>query len=95
MKVTVNGITVVNKNDIGDDKIFFEYLPTYIPAFTLERVMNAEGDIDFKYIWADFPEDIQYISFNLFGEGTSLEVTSLEEIVEWIMAVYPNWKMFI
>ena len=82
---TVNGITVIGETDDNYIWEFYYHESDDTPAFTLRRITDEVGDIVYEYTWADYPKDIQYIGGSLFDEEHTMQ-----EVVEFIMAVYPN-----
>ena len=83
MNVTVNGITVIGTTE---DKTLWEfYYENGMSAFNMLKIINPEGTIEYEYTWSDYPEDVHYISSTMFVGDSSIQ-----DIAEWIMAVYPN-----
>ena len=81
---TVNGITIIGETD-DEETWVFDY-ESGTPAFDLKKYVNEVGDVEYEYVWNEYPSDMQFVSENMWAESKP----SVQDIAEWIMAVYPN-----
>ena len=81
---TVNGVTVIGET-IDENLWSFNY-KNGAPAFDLKKYVNEVGDVEYEYVWAEYPSDMQFVSENMWAGSKP----SVQDIAEWIMNVYPN-----
>ena len=88
MKVTIDGITITGETD--DEKFWAFSYENGTPAMDLWKRTDEVGDVEYEYIWKEYPSEKQYVSENMFA-GTP---ATTKDIVEWICAVYPNYENY-
>jgi len=76
--ITVNGITAIGTTE--DNTTWKFVYPDGTQVFTLHKIINEEGNIEYEYVYADQPECTHWISSTMFiGDST------IRDIAEWIL----------
>lgn len=84
IKVTVDGMTLIG-TETESNMWDFDY-ESGVSGFCMFKIEHLDGSIDYEYVWADYPEDVLYVSSGMFAG----EPPTIKDIAEWIVGTYHN-----